>query len=121
MALCESGAVAGSFSGSCIEDDLIYRYSPANQTDASIGATHNKHVVPDSTPQRMSYGASADEAHRFGLPCGGTREPAQLGSHSTQRSKAAELGGWGSRSIGPEHAVTPNSWGRRRPKGNPTE
>lgn len=27
MALCETGAVVGSVSGGCIEDDLIYRYS----------------------------------------------------------------------------------------------
>jgi xanthine dehydrogenase accessory factor len=74
MALCESGAVAGSVSGGCIEDDLIYRYSRANQTDASIGAAGNTHVIPDSTPQRVTYGVSADEAHRFGLPCGGTLE-----------------------------------------------
>ena len=28
MALCEDGAVVGSVSGGCIEDDLIYRYTP---------------------------------------------------------------------------------------------
>ena len=29
MALCEDGAVVGSVSGGCIEDDLIYRYTRA--------------------------------------------------------------------------------------------
>ena len=29
MALCESGAVMGSVSGGCIEDDLIARYTRA--------------------------------------------------------------------------------------------
>jgi xanthine dehydrogenase accessory factor len=74
MALCESGAVVGSVSGGCIEDDLIYRYSRANQTDASANVAGITHEIPDSTPQRVIYGVSADEAHRFGLPCGGTLE-----------------------------------------------
>jgi len=74
MALCESGAVVGSVSGGCIEDDLIYRYSRAHQTDASASAAGITHEIPDSTPQRVTYGVSADEAHRFGLPCGGTLE-----------------------------------------------
>ncbi len=74
MALCESGAVVGSVSGGCIEDDLIYRYSRANQTDASAGAAGVTHEIPDSPPQRVTYGVRADEAHRFGLPCGGTLE-----------------------------------------------
>ncbi|MDP3832898.1 MAG: XdhC family protein [Hydrogenophaga sp.] len=59
MALCESGAVVGSVSGGCIEDDLIHRY---------------RDVLTEGPPQRVSYGVSADEAHRFGLPCGGTLE-----------------------------------------------
>lgn len=74
MALCESGAVIGSVSGGCIESDLIYHYSRANQTmtrASSAGITHN---IPDTAPQRIKYGVSADEAHRFGLPCGGTLE-----------------------------------------------
>jgi xanthine dehydrogenase accessory factor len=68
MALCESGAVVGSVSGGCIEDDLIYRYSHAN---TGHGVTHD---IPKGPPGRVVYGVSADEAHRFGLPCGGTLE-----------------------------------------------
>ncbi|MFP8834076.1 XdhC family protein [Hydrogenophaga sp. XSHU_21] len=59
MALCEGGAVVGSVSGGCIEDDLIHRFRDA---------------LADGPPQRTRYGVSADEAHRFGLPCGGTLE-----------------------------------------------
>ncbi|MEY3939222.1 MAG: putative xanthine dehydrogenase subunit [Pseudomonadota bacterium] len=61
MALCETGAVVGSVSGGCIEDDLIAQYSKAN-------------AILDSAPVQLKYGISADEAHRFGLPCGGTLE-----------------------------------------------
>ena len=74
MALCESGAVVGSVSGGCIEDDLIYRYSRVHQTDASAGAEGVTHLIPESSPKRVTYGVRADEAHRFGLPCGGTLE-----------------------------------------------
>jgi xanthine dehydrogenase accessory factor len=35
------------------------------------GITHD---IPDNTLQCVKYGVSADEAHRFGLPCGGTLE-----------------------------------------------
>lgn len=69
MALCETGAVVGSVSGGCIEDDLIYRYRRA---DGAAGA--GTHDIPDGPPERVKYGVSADEAHRFGLPCGGTLE-----------------------------------------------
>jgi xanthine dehydrogenase accessory factor len=62
MALCEDGAVVGSVSGGCIEDDLIYRYT---------GAAVN---IPTGVPSFTKYGITADEAHRFGLPCGGTLE-----------------------------------------------
>jgi xanthine dehydrogenase accessory factor len=65
MALCEDGAVVGSVSGGCIEDDLIYRYTTVSQ---------EKPAIPDGPPQWIKYGISADEAHRFGLPCGGTLE-----------------------------------------------
>ncbi len=63
MALCEDGAVVGSVSGGCIEDDLIYQHTQAaNKT------------IPSGPPVFVKYGITADEAHRFGLPCGGTLE-----------------------------------------------
>jgi xanthine dehydrogenase accessory factor len=60
LAICEDGTVIGSVSGGCIEDDLIARVR-----DEGISRT---------TPEIVSYGITADEAHRFGLPCGGTIE-----------------------------------------------
>ncbi len=67
MALDQGGAVVGSVSGGCIEDDLIARYTHAAAADALKAA-------PGGAPQFVKYGISADEAHRFGLPCGGTLE-----------------------------------------------
>jgi xanthine dehydrogenase accessory factor len=61
MALCEDGRVMGSVSGGCIEDDLIKSY------------THEQ-LITDQIPRLIQYGITADEAHRFGLPCGGTLE-----------------------------------------------
>ena len=59
MALAQGGAVVGSVSGGCIEDDMIAQYAQD---------------IPSGPPQQVKYGVSADEAHRFGLPCGGTLE-----------------------------------------------
>jgi xanthine dehydrogenase accessory factor len=60
LAICENGSVVGSVSGGCIEDDLIERAR-------NEGLTRSK-------PEILTYGITADEAHRFGLPCGGTIE-----------------------------------------------
>ncbi len=65
MALAEDGAVVGSVSGGCIEDDLIARHSRAHGGAGSM---------PSGAPAFVKYGVTADEAHRFGLPCGGTLE-----------------------------------------------
>ncbi|WP_367068258.1 XdhC family protein [Oryzisolibacter sp. LB2S] len=65
MALCEDGAVVGSVSGGCIEDDLIARYAHAQGADA---------LPRSGAPQFAKYGVTAEEAFRFGLPCGGTLE-----------------------------------------------
>lgn len=73
MALCEDGAVVGSVSGGCIEDDLIFRFTRAYACgDATPSAVGQQ--IPSGPPQRVKYGVTADEAHRFGLPCGGTLE-----------------------------------------------
>lgn len=90
MALCEDGAVVGSVSGGCIEDDLIDRHTRAyvQMTQAtSVASTASEgfgvpgaalaasqHSIPSGPPTFVKYGVSADEAHRFGLPCGGTLE-----------------------------------------------
>jgi xanthine dehydrogenase accessory factor len=68
MALCEDGSVVGSVSGGCIEDDLIFRF-----TQAYAGRGEAK-AMPSGPPSLVKYGITADEAHRFGLPCGGTLE-----------------------------------------------
>ena len=68
MALCETGAVVGSVSGGCIEDDLIYQFTQA------YSGKHSNKTIPSGPPSFIKYGITADEAHRFGLPCGGTLE-----------------------------------------------
>ena len=68
MALCEDGSVVGSVSGGCIEDDLIYRFTQA------YAVREPGHQIPSGPPGFVKYGVTADEAHRFGLPCGGTLE-----------------------------------------------
>ena len=58
LAVRDDGHVAGSVSGGCIEDDIIDRVRREGMTQAKAEA--------------VTYGVSADEARRFGLPCGGT-------------------------------------------------
>lgn len=72
MALAEGGQLVGSVSGGCIEDDLIHRYTRAYL--AGVATDADPHAIPQGPPQAVKYGISADEAHRFGLPCGGTLE-----------------------------------------------
>src|ERR1700691_91045 len=60
VAIRGDGQVAGSVSGGCIEDDLVGKVR-----HGSLGL---------NAPERMKYGISAEEANRFGLPCGGTLE-----------------------------------------------
>lgn len=64
MAINGRGATVGSVSGGCIEDDLIH----------SIQAEGTQVLCFNDLPAVLRYGISADEAHRFGLPCGGTVE-----------------------------------------------
>ena len=72
MALCEDGAVVGSVSGGCIEDDLIYQHTQAYASLHNAGEASRQ--IPSGPPSFVKYGVTADEAHRFGLPCGGTLE-----------------------------------------------
>ncbi len=77
MALCDDGAVVGSVSGGCIEDDLIDRHTRAyaqERAGAGLGVEGHDHRIPSGPPSFVKYGITADEAHRFGLPCGGTLE-----------------------------------------------
>ena len=75
LAICEDGTVVGSVSGGCIEDDLIARV--------------REHGIERAAPELVSYGITADEAHRYGLPCGGTIALAI--EPLSERSRIAEL------------------------------
>ena len=57
-AIRDDGILLGSVSGGCIEDDLVAR------RDEYAGRK----------PRFAAYGVSAEEARRFGLPCGGQLE-----------------------------------------------
>lgn len=80
MIIRDDGQVAGSLSGGCIEDDLIER---TRRGELAV-----------RLPQALSYGATAEEARRFGLPCGGTvqvvLEPLHAGSHLRELLAALE-------------------------------
>jgi len=64
MAINERGEIAGSISGGCLEDDLIQKVRDAGVITLCVGPA----------PAFLRYGISAEEAHRYGLPCGGTIE-----------------------------------------------
>ena len=59
-AIRDDGMVVGSVSGGCVEDDMIARVKAG--------------TLAEKTPTTTKYGVSAEEAQRFGLPCGGTLE-----------------------------------------------
>src|ERR1700720_2492137 len=58
LAVREDGHVVGSVSGGCIEDDIVER--------------SRREGVYVTRPQQVTYGVSAEDARKFGLPCGGT-------------------------------------------------
>jgi len=58
-----NASIAGSVSGGCIEDDLVAKVRGGNGEGLAL-----------TKPERIKYGISAEEANRFGLPCGGTIE-----------------------------------------------
>lgn len=57
MAVCDDARFVGSVSGGCVEDDLAARLAAR--------------VLPASPPRLESYGVTAEQTYRFGLPCGG--------------------------------------------------
>jgi len=59
-AIRDDGMVVGSVSGGCVEDDMIDQ-------------VRSGQLVKDK-PTTTKYGVTAEEAKRFGLPCGGTLE-----------------------------------------------
>ena len=54
MALCDSGAVVGSVSGGCIEDDLIARYTQADAADTL------RPTAAGAPPRFVKYGVTAE-------------------------------------------------------------
>ena len=56
LAISESGEIAGSVSGGCVESDV---YENARE------------VLESGKPQLLSYGIADEEAWEVGLPCGG--------------------------------------------------
>lgn len=56
LAINEKGRLVGSVSGGCIEDDLLDRLRKNRPT----------------LPGLATYGITAEQTRRFGLPCGGT-------------------------------------------------
>lgn len=56
LAISGDGRLCGSVSGGCVEDDLLDRMS-------------HGHPV---RPEIVTYGVTAEQTRRFGLPCGGT-------------------------------------------------
>lgn len=79
MVIRDDGQVAGSVSGGCIEDDLIGRVARGE--------------LALRRPEATTYGQTAEEVRRFGLPCGGTvqivLEP--LGAQSRLRELLAAI------------------------------
>jgi xanthine dehydrogenase accessory factor len=58
LVIRDDGHVMGSVSGGCVEDDLIERVKA--------------HQMGGGKPEVVTYGVTAEQAARFGLPCGGT-------------------------------------------------
>ncbi len=75
VAIRGDGLVVGSVSGGCIEDDLVDKV--------------RANALAAERPQRVTYGVTAEEAFRFGLPCGGTIE--LILEPITAESKVGEL------------------------------
>jgi xanthine/CO dehydrogenase XdhC/CoxF family maturation factor len=56
LAVSESGELAGSVSGGCVEGDVF---------------EHAREVLRSGQPKLLSYGIEDEEAWNVGLPCGG--------------------------------------------------
>lgn len=87
--LRDDGAIVGSVSGGCIEEDLIRRVREG--------------LLAGATPEVATYGVTREEAARFGLPCGGTLqlviEPAPDGANLKLLSQRSAKGLLTARSV----------------------
>ena len=59
LAVRDDGALSGSVSGGCVEDDLVARIRAGEHADLT-------------RPSLVVYDVTKEEAARFGLPCGGS-------------------------------------------------
>ena len=75
LAVREDGQVVGSVSGGCIEDDIVER---SRREGAYV-----------TRAQAVTYGVSAADARKYGLPCGGTIQ--LVLEPLTTRSRIGEL------------------------------
>ncbi|NMG00405.1 XdhC family protein [Aromatoleum toluolicum] len=80
LAIAGDGRLVGSVSGGCIEDDLLDRLRSERPTQ----------------PEHVTYGITADQTRRFGLPCGGklelVLEPVAPGNRLADTLAAIERG-----------------------------
>jgi len=94
LAVREDGHVVGSVSGGCIEDDIVER---SRREGAYV-----------TRPQAVTYGVSAEDARKFGLPCGGTiqlvLEPLSGDSRIGELLDLVQQGRLVARSLDLEHA-----------------
>lgn len=95
LAVREDGQVVGSVSGGCIEDDIAER-----------SRREGPYV---SRPQTVTYGVSADDARKYGLPCGGTiqlvLEPLTAQSRIGELLDRVQAGQLVARTLDLEHAT----------------
>lgn len=80
LAINGDGHLVGSVSGGCIEDDLLDRLRAERPT----------------RPEMISYGITAEQTRRFGLPCGGSLrlvlEPLQTSGNLAEALARIERG-----------------------------
>src|SRR5512139_3279095 len=81
MACAADGRVCGSLSGGCVEEDLIEKLRAGELAGAA--------------PELRTYGLSAEENERLGLPCGGRLgvvvEPCRAATHLAHVETLLEL------------------------------
>ncbi|AYH42188.1 XdhC family protein [Azoarcus sp. DN11] len=80
LAIAGDGRLVGSVSGGCIEDDLLDRLRAERP----------------ARPEQVTYGITAEQTRRFGLPCGGklelVLEPLVPGNRLAETLAAIERG-----------------------------
>ena len=104
-AIRDDGMVVGSVSGGCIEDDMIEQVRAGR--------------LVENSPATTRYGVSAEEAKRFGLPCGGTLElvlepPQEICVHARGRGGVRPAPTQARRAVDQRDRVAPQRGDARR-------